>query len=253
MIPPPKEGPGFLQFSPGSPQLTMPSKGRGDRFTACITRPLRALRENEPLPTGLILVLLFSRSVVSDSLRPYRLLLWPSSPGAYLNSCPLSWWCHPTISSSATPLLPSVFSRIRVFFSELALHIRTPKSASGHSSAYEALNWCVWPGYGTGFSVVFFFNLLSPCHWYPVFNFLSHLPFQWRVGHSGRCSRKLWLSLCTLGVELGIEQKQQPLQGACSQGAGPCGFPSSNGEIDSFPGMLDCSVDFAAFCHISYN
>ena len=23
--------------------------------------------------------------------------------GAYSNSCPLSWWCHPTISSSAVP------------------------------------------------------------------------------------------------------------------------------------------------------
>ena len=23
------------------------------------------------------------------------------TPGAYSNSCPLSWWCHPTISSSA--------------------------------------------------------------------------------------------------------------------------------------------------------
>ena len=25
------------------------------------------------------------------------------SPGACSNSCPLSWWCHPTISSSAVP------------------------------------------------------------------------------------------------------------------------------------------------------
>ena len=27
----------------------------------------------------------------------------PLSPRVYSNSCPLSWWCHPTISSSATP------------------------------------------------------------------------------------------------------------------------------------------------------
>ena len=27
----------------------------------------------------------------------------PPSPGVYSNSCPLSWWCHPTISSSVTP------------------------------------------------------------------------------------------------------------------------------------------------------
>ena len=47
----------------------------------------------------------FSPSVVSDSLRPCGLqhtrLPCPSpTPEAYSNSCPLSRWCHPTISSS---------------------------------------------------------------------------------------------------------------------------------------------------------
>ena len=32
-----------------------------------------------------------------------RLLCPPLSPGVYSNSCPLSQWCSPTISSSATP------------------------------------------------------------------------------------------------------------------------------------------------------
>ena len=50
----------------------------------------------------------FSRSVVSDSLRPHGLqharLPCPSpSPGAYSNSHTLSWWCHPTIPSSVVP------------------------------------------------------------------------------------------------------------------------------------------------------
>ena len=44
----------------------------------------------------------FSRSVVSDCLRPHGLqhtrLLRACS-----NSCPLSWWCHSTISSSVFP------------------------------------------------------------------------------------------------------------------------------------------------------
>ena len=49
-----------------------------------------------------------SRSVVSSSLRPHELqdarLPCPSrTPGAYSNSCPSSWWCHPTISSSVVP------------------------------------------------------------------------------------------------------------------------------------------------------
>ena len=51
------------------------------------------------------LLLLFSHSVVSNSLWPRRLqhtrLSGPSpSPGACSNSCPSSHWCHPTISSS---------------------------------------------------------------------------------------------------------------------------------------------------------
>ena len=47
----------------------------------------------------------FSHSVVSNSLWPHELqyarLPCPSpTPGACSNSCPLSRWCHPTISSS---------------------------------------------------------------------------------------------------------------------------------------------------------
>ena len=50
----------------------------------------------------------FSHSVVSDSLSPHELQHarppCPSpTPGVYPNSCPLSWWCHPTISSSVVP------------------------------------------------------------------------------------------------------------------------------------------------------
>ena len=50
----------------------------------------------------------FSRSVVSDSLQPYELqhtrLPCPSPTlGVYSDSCPLSRWCHPAISSSVIP------------------------------------------------------------------------------------------------------------------------------------------------------
>ena len=50
----------------------------------------------------------FSRSVVSDSLQPHELQharpLCPSpSPGVHSDSCPLSPWCHPAISSSVVP------------------------------------------------------------------------------------------------------------------------------------------------------
>ena len=50
----------------------------------------------------------FSRSVVSNSLRPrepqHTRPPCPSpTPGVYPNSCPLDWWCHLTISSSVIP------------------------------------------------------------------------------------------------------------------------------------------------------
>jgi len=43
------------------------------------------------------------------------------------NPCPLSPWCHPTISSSVISSLPSIFTSIRVFRNESALRIRWPK------------------------------------------------------------------------------------------------------------------------------
>ena len=51
----------------------------------------------------------------------------PSS-GACSNSCPLSWWCHPTISSSVVPFscLQSV-SALGSFSNESVLRIRWPK------------------------------------------------------------------------------------------------------------------------------
>ena len=50
----------------------------------------------------------FSRSVVSDSLRPHesqhaRPPCPSPAPRVYSNSCPLSQWCHPAISSSVIP------------------------------------------------------------------------------------------------------------------------------------------------------
>ena len=50
----------------------------------------------------------FSHSVMSNSLWPHGLqhtrLPCPSpTPGACSNSCPSSWWCHPTISFSVIP------------------------------------------------------------------------------------------------------------------------------------------------------
>ena len=68
------------------------------------------------IPRRSLWTLLFSRSVMSDSLWPHGLqharLPCPSpSPGVYSNSCPLSRWCHPTILSSVV----SFFSCLQSF------------------------------------------------------------------------------------------------------------------------------------------
>ena len=68
----------------------------------------------------------FSRSVVSNSLRPHepqhaRPPCPSPTPGVHPNPCPSSQWCHPIISSSIIP-----FSSCPQFF-PAALRIRWPK------------------------------------------------------------------------------------------------------------------------------
>ena len=84
----------------------------------------------------------FSHSVVSNSLRPHGLryarIPCPSpTPGAYSNSCPLSWRCHPTISSSIDPFSSHLQSfqelgsfQMSQFFTTGAQSFRVSASAS---------------------------------------------------------------------------------------------------------------------------
>ena len=74
---------------------------------------------------------------MSNSLRPHELLHTrlpcPSpTPRVYSNSCPLSQWCHLTISSTVAPLLLllSIFPSIRIFSNKSALRIRWTKNWS---------------------------------------------------------------------------------------------------------------------------
>ena len=62
----------------------------------------------EPPGSPLHVSVQFSRSVVSDSLRPHesqhtRPPCPSPTPGVYSKSCPSSRWCHPAISSSVVP------------------------------------------------------------------------------------------------------------------------------------------------------
>ena len=88
---------------------------------------------------------------MSDSLQPYRLqharlpCLSPT-PRVCSNSCPSSWWCHPTISSSVVPFSSCLqsFPASGYFPMTRFFAIRCPKHWSFHfsispSSEYSGL------------------------------------------------------------------------------------------------------------------
>ena len=99
---------------------------------------LNEIRQSHAYPHTLTVLydptlLFFRGSVMSYSLWPHGLqhtrLPCPSpSPRTFSNSCPLSQWCHPTVSSSHPLLiLPSIFPSKMVFSNESALSSRWPK------------------------------------------------------------------------------------------------------------------------------
>ena len=92
-------------------------------------------------------LLLLSFLVVSDSLWLHRLqparLPCPSlSPWVCSNSCPLSRWYHPTISSVVP--FPSIFPSIRVFSNESPLHIRCQSLETSASASVLPMNIQSW-------------------------------------------------------------------------------------------------------------
>ena len=136
-----------------------------------------------------LLVLLFNRQVISDSLQhhgllPTRPLCPPLSPRVCSNSCSLSWWCYLTISSSATPFSfclqsfpPSVSFPISCLFTSGGQSIRALASASVLSMNIQdwfPLGWTGWISLqSNGLSRVFsnttvqkhqFFST-QPCLW----------------------------------------------------------------------------------------
>ena len=89
-----------------------------------------------------------SCSVMLDSLRPHglqhaRLPCSSPTPGVYSNSCPLSWWCHPAISSSVGSLLllPSMFPSMRVFSSESVLEKTFFQLPGKYPNAKASCKW----------------------------------------------------------------------------------------------------------------
>ena len=98
----------------------------------------------------------FSRSVVSDSLRPHeskhaRPPCPSPTPGVHSNSCASSQWCHPAIYfilCRPLLLLSPIPSSIRAFSSESTLCMRCPKYWSFSFSIGPPMNTQDWSPLG---------------------------------------------------------------------------------------------------------
>ena len=90
-------------------------------------------------------LLLFSHWVVSNSLWPHGLqharppCPLPSTKACW-NSCPLSWWCHPTIMSSVVPFS----SCFQSFPASEPLRISWPKIRASASASVLPMNIQGW-------------------------------------------------------------------------------------------------------------
>ena len=94
----------------------------------------------------------FSCSVVSDSLQPHesqhaRPPCPSPTPGVYSNSCPLSWWCHPAISSPPKSLPASGSFPVSQLFAWGGQRIGLLASASVlsmNTQDWSPLGWTCW-------------------------------------------------------------------------------------------------------------
>ena len=101
----------------------------------------------------------FSHSVMSDSLWPHesqhaRPPCPSPTPRVHPNPCPLSRWCHPTISSSVFPFSPclqsfpaSRSSPVSQFFASGGQNIGVSASASAlpmNTQEWSPLGWTGW-------------------------------------------------------------------------------------------------------------
>ena len=89
----------------------------------------------------------FSHSIMSDSLRPHesqhaRPPCPSPTPGVHPNPCPLSQWCHPTISSSVVPFssCPQSFPASGFFPNESALMHQVAKVLE-FQLQHQSLQW----------------------------------------------------------------------------------------------------------------
>ena len=95
-----------------------------------------------------------SNSLWSHGLQQFRLPCSSPTTGAYSNSCPSHWWCHPTISSSVLPFSSCLQSfpasgsfSMSQFFTSGSQSIGVSASASAlpmNTQDWSPLGWIGW-------------------------------------------------------------------------------------------------------------
>ena len=153
----------------------------------------------------------FSHSVISDSSRPHELQQTrppcPSpTPGIYPNSCPLSWWCYPIISSSVIPFSSCLQSfpasgsfQMSQFYASGGQNVGASASASVLPVEYSGLisfriDWLdLLAVRGTLKNLFLHYSSKASILWYPAF-FMVHLSHPHMTTGKNIALRPLWYS-----------------------------------------------------------
>ena len=178
---------------------------------------------------------------MSDSLRPHEPQhARPPCPSptarVYPNQCPLSQWCHPTISSSVVPFSscpqsfpPSGSFQMSQLFISGGQSIGVSASTSilpMNTQDWSALGWTGWislqsKGLSRVFSNTtvqkhqFFGNTQSPNHW-STREFLTHFFLKWwtargKITNKVKCDLFLIYNCIFEGKKISIKLKIQLL------------------------------------------
>ena len=171
-----------------------------------------------------LLLLLFSHQAMSNSLRLHRLqharFPCPSlSPKVCSISCPLSWWCHPAISSSAIPFSswPRSFPASGPFpMSRLTASVGQGIGDSASASVLPVnirgwlpLGWTAFSWFMTVYPEInLAFSLQSWQHWCSDGLRASYKVTPWtaRLGLQTTWSQKLWVDFAMKGPHFRMEK-----------------------------------------------